>query len=124
MRILTLVAAISLAGSQLAAQAAKACPTKPFFEFQVDEPAAFVRDTASPVYPQASGERAPANLVEFIVDTAGVADTASLKVLRAADRALINEVRAALPRWRFVPARVGSCKVIQLFQTPVVKRPQ
>ncbi|HYC51961.1 MAG TPA: hypothetical protein VEB19_12685 [Gemmatimonadaceae bacterium] len=110
---------VCLSGTHAAAQAPGSCPTQIYFEFQVDAPASFRGDSSLHVVPVESRELSPPNLVQFTVDTTGLADSLSFKVLRASDRELIAGARAALRHWRFSPARVGSCAVRQLYQTPI-----
>jgi TonB family protein len=51
--------------------------------------------------------------VEFIVDTTGDADSASLKVIHSTHPAFEQSLRAALPHMRFVPAELGGRLVRQ-----------
>ncbi|MBK8060517.1 MAG: hypothetical protein IPK33_22295 [Gemmatimonadetes bacterium] len=103
------------------AQECVAAP-KPYFEFEVAQRATFIAD--STVSPRPSRRRAAAAaaeraLVQFVVDTSGVPDARSFKILVANDRDLAEAGRAALARWRFRPARVDGCAVPQLVQTPL-----
>lgn len=93
----------------------------PFFEFQVDEPAVFVADSA--VRPRPMQERrlgttfdSTAFLVQFVVDTLGRPDARSLQVLRKPPGASIEPVQVVIDRWRFRPAVARGCKVRQLVQ--------
>ena len=52
--------------------------------------------------------------VEYIVDTTGLADSASLRILRTTHPAFAEAVRAALPGMRFEPGEVGGQLVRQL----------
>jgi hypothetical protein len=54
--------------------------------------------------------------VQFIVDTTGVADTASFQILAATHPAFARSVRETLPLMRFHPAVLQSRKVRQLVQ--------
>jgi hypothetical protein len=96
----------------------------PYFEFQVEVPARFIPDsTVSPRpagAPGVRGDDLPA-LVQFVVDTAGVPDTRSYKILVGRDAQLVAAGRDVLTRWRFVPARLGGCPVRQLVQTPLTR---
>lgn len=49
--------------------------------------------------------------VQFVVDTTGVADVRSLKMLRATDTQVARAVAEAIPRYPFYPAQLGSCNV-------------
>jgi len=103
------------------AQGCAAAP-KPYFEFEVTQRAQLIVD--STVSPRPSRRRAatvaaePA-LVQFVVDTSGVPEPRSFKVLVANDRNLADAGRQALSRWRYHPARVEGCAVSQLVQTPL-----
>lgn len=108
--------------------AAQTCAPQamPYFEFQVETPAAFAGDTtrvprpASDRFVRLREQPDPgAMLVQFVVDTLGVPDPRSFRVLRAQTPASVDSVRDALPRWRFTPARVRGCRVSQLVQTAV-----
>jgi TonB family protein len=49
--------------------------------------------------------------VQFVVDTTGVADPTTLRILRSTHELFARAVRAVLPRMHFVPAEVGGTKV-------------
>jgi TonB family protein len=51
--------------------------------------------------------------VEFVVDTTGDADSASLKVIHSSHPAFEQSLREALPHMRFVPAELGGRLVRQ-----------
>lgn len=53
---------------------------------------------------------------QYVVDTTGLADSASFNVLKATNPAFEKAVREVLPRMRFMPAKIGSMKVKQLVQ--------
>jgi len=92
-----------------------------FFEFQVEKPVTpTATTTVSPKYP---AELRQANiegevLAQFTVDTAGVADLRTFKVLKSTHDLFTNAVREALPAMRFHPAQVGGKPVKQLVQMP------
>lgn len=52
----------------------------------------------------------------FVVDTLGLAEVASLKVLRSDHDLFTDAVKSALPDMRFQAARVGARHVKQLVQ--------
>jgi hypothetical protein len=54
--------------------------------------------------------------VQFIVDSLGMADTASLKLIRAPSAALAATTKRAMRHWRFTPAMAAGCRVSQLTQ--------
>jgi hypothetical protein len=123
---------LALLASPVAGQAhAQQCPParadvptdRPYFEFQVETPAAFVADTALPLrpIPVVLIDRKPdpaQDVVQFVVDTAGVPIARTFRVLRATPAASAA-ARATFERWRFRPALVGGCKVPQLVQTAI-----
>ena len=93
------------------------CGTQPqYFEFQVDRPAVLTSRDISPT-PDAN---APAlNLVQFVVDTSGVPDPVTFRILRMADSALVRDAYKNAPNWRYAPAMYANRKVCQVVQTPV-----
>lgn len=54
--------------------------------------------------------------VIYVVDTSGVADTTSFKIVDATHPAFAQAVREAMPKMRFRPAVLGGVKVRQLVQ--------
>jgi hypothetical protein len=113
-----------MAGCSATASAqACAAPAHPAFEFQVSEPAAFRGDTTAvprPARERFARTQDPETLVvQFVVDTLGVPDPRSFRVLQAPTRAAADSARAALPAWRFAPARRGGCRVPQIVQTAI-----
>jgi protein TonB len=60
--------------------------------------------------------------VRFVVGTNGRVETSSIVVLESSHPAFAEAVRAALPRMRFRPARVGRHPVRQLVEFPLVFR--
>jgi protein TonB len=91
-----------------------------FFEFQVEKAARPLPGNAAPRYPdalRASGVEGEV-LAQFVVDTNGVVDVSTLKVLRSTDSAFTVAVREALPHFRFAPAEVGGRHLKQLMQMP------
>jgi hypothetical protein len=56
--------------------------------------------------------------VQFVVDTLGLADTTSFRVISATHPEFAQSVRAALPGMRFHPAILRSRKVPQLVEQP------
>ncbi|MBV9110619.1 MAG: hypothetical protein JO306_14510, partial [Gemmatimonadetes bacterium] len=63
--------------------------------------------------------RRPAFLVQFLVDTAGTPDLRTFRTVVAPSRAAADSAREAAARWKFTPAMIGSCKVVQLVQLEV-----
>jgi hypothetical protein len=95
----------------------------PYFEFQVERPARYVGDTLRPRpaadrFAARSSDRR-ALIVQFVVDTMGTPVPGTFHVLKAPSRALADGAAAAMPRWRFEPARVDGHVVAQLVQTSI-----
>lgn len=91
-----------------------------YYEYQVEQPVTPAPGGASPVYP-ASMKSAGVEgqvLASFTVDTTGLANVGSLKIIKSTDSSFTNAVAAALPNMRFNPALVGGQKVRQLVQQP------
>jgi TonB family protein len=95
-----------------------------FVESEVDQ--AVVRDpgSAAPEYPAGLIElRIEGTLtVEYIVDTTGLADSASLRVVQSSHPAFVESLRAALPHMHFTPAMIGTHKVRQWVRQEFVFR--
>lgn len=92
-----------------------------YFEFQVERPAAAVPGTISPGYPEAlrnAGIEGTVRL-QFVVDTTGRVEQASVKVTSSSNDLFTTAARAAVPRMRFYPAEIGSRKVRQLVEQPI-----
>ena len=90
-----------------------------FFEYQVERPVT-VRFAPPPSYPdelKAAGVEGDV-LVQFVVDTLGLAEMRSYRVLRSTNAAFDQAVKEVLPRMRFVPARLRGHAVRQFVQLP------
>jgi len=77
-------------------------------------------DSAVPIYPPAlflKGIEGSA-LVRFVVDTSGLADIESFRIVEETHRLFGQAVRDALPRMKFRPATMGDKKVRQLVEQP------
>jgi TonB family protein len=90
-------------------------PTRVYVESELDRPV--IRDAASaaPEYP-ASLEKDGIEgyaVVQFVVDTAGHADSASFHIISVSHIAFADAVLAALPGMRFSPAELGGRHVPQ-----------
>jgi outer membrane biosynthesis protein TonB len=120
---LTLCLLALLASARSAAAQTCTPPEHPFFELQLARPAQFIGDTTSRPRPtlgrRGSVDDAGAFLVSFVVDTLGMPDEKSLKVIRSPSSVANDSVRVALRSWRFKPAVLGGCRVPQLMQTMV-----
>lgn len=94
----------------------------PYFEFQVEKPAAMAPGTNNMQYPEMlrSAQVEGTVLASFVVDTEGKAEMETFKVLRSDHELFTNAVKRALPRIRYLPAEVGGKPVKQLVQQPFV----
>lgn len=122
-KVLSLVWFLTLALQAQPQQPARVCPDSTiFFEFQVGsadgQPARWISDSSLAVHPMPKIQ-SPPNLVQFVVDTAGVPVARSFHVLKVTDSAIVAEARASITRWRFTPAIRDGCHVRQLVQTPI-----
>ncbi len=87
-------------------------------QLDVDSSVARFPDSASPAYPPnllAENIEGSA-FVLYVVDTNGLVDTTSLKVVRTTHPGFVEAVREALPGMRFRPAMLNGRKVRQLVQ--------
>jgi TonB family protein len=94
-------------------------PNATFREFQIEEPAAPLNNV-QPVYPTELRDAGTTGKViaQFVVDTTGLAQESTFRVIESDHALFTAAVRAALPQMRFTPARVGGKKVKQLMQQP------
>jgi periplasmic protein TonB len=94
----------------------------PYFEFQVEKPAAMAPGSPGMQYPEMlrSAQVEGTVLASFEVDTMGRANMSTFKVLRSDHELFTNAVKNALPRIRYLPAEIGGRKVRQLVQQPFV----
>ena len=90
----------------------------PYFEFQVEDPVQPLPGNSPPAYPELlrSANVTGFVIAQFVVDTLGRADTATIKMLKSSHELFSQAVRAAIPAMRFKPARTGGRKVKQLVQ--------
>ena len=102
--------------------------SRQLFEFVMayrTETPAMARDgNRAPRYPhdlQARGADGDV-LVQFVVDTTGIADMRTFKVLRSTDHQFSLAVANVIPTYRFYPAQLGSCKVRMYVQMPFAFR--
>lgn len=89
-------------------------------ELEVDSAVIRYHDSAAPEYPAALLRRRVEGfaVVQYVVDTAGRADTATFRVVTASHPEFALAVRATLPKMRFRPAFVANQRVAQLVQQP------
>ena len=95
---------------------------QPYFEFQVEKPAAQIPGGAQPRYPDIlrQGGVEGRVIAQFVVDTLGKADMSTFKVIESSHELFTAAVRNVLPQTRYIPAEVGGRKVKQLVQQPFV----
>lgn len=95
---------------------------QPYFDFQVEKPAASAPGSPGPRYPdilRSNGVEGEVH-AQFVVDTTGRVDISTFRVLRSTHALFEQAVRSSLPNMRFLPAEVGGRKVKQLVQQPFV----
>jgi TonB family protein len=93
---------------------------------EVDSAVARSPESAAPAYPEtmlAQNIEGVVN-VQYVVDTLGLVDTNTVKILESTHPDFTQAVRIALPGMRFRPAIVRSRKVRQLVQQPFTFRIQ
>lgn len=83
--------------------------------------ASFAPDFPDSLWREGAGGRV---MAEFVVDSIGVVEPGSVRIVASSDSRLDVSVRAALLDATFVPARRGSRAVRQLVQFPVVFEPR
>ena len=101
-------------------------PGQPYFARQVDAAARFLADTVllgpGAPYPSDAAPRGGDTVtVQFVVGVDGRPEAGTFKVIQATNPQLLAETQAIVERWRFTPARLGSCPVRQLVQTGVAR---
>lgn len=82
----------------------------------LDRIATVAPDNPRPPYPKALRKSKTEGTVslQFFVDTTGLADLSSIRILQSSDTAFTASVIATLPRMRFVPATAAGRKVREL----------
>ncbi len=91
-----------------------------YTSFQVDNVAQFATGSAVPRYPEDLLERQVSGVVtvRFIVDTSGLIDSKSVRIVNASEPQFVASVREALPRMKFQPARLNGKRVRQMVEQP------
>ena len=121
--VAALLSAPGIAGAQSRLQAyadsvdRAARPTPgTLFEFQVERPVKPLGRHPAPRYPEALRAAGVEGIVmaRFEVDTAGVIDTATFRVVRATHEAFGQAVREVLPQLRYQPAENKGHRVRQV----------
>jgi TonB family protein len=93
-------------------------------EYQVDSAVVRYDNAAAPLYPPSLlRRRIEGNvIVQYVVDTSGMADTATFRVISATHNEFVKAVKDVLPLMRFRPALMGNRRVAQLVQQPFAFR--
>ncbi len=91
----------------------------------VDEPAAYLKGTGNPVYPDSLFRAHVTGKVvaQFVVDSSGAVEPQTVTIVSGTDSLFEAAVRAALPGARFTPGRVGNRPVRQLVEMPFEFKP-
>lgn len=91
---------------------------KPMVEFKLDDPVKWPAGQPTPRYPDSllKAGVTGSTLAMFVVDTSGMVDVQSLKIVRTAHPLFIDAIKATLPQLKLQPARVGGRAVKQLVQ--------
>jgi protein TonB len=89
-------------------------------ELEVDSIVVRDAESGAPEYPARllAARTEGSVFVEYVVDTTGLADSTSFRVIRATHPEFADAVRAALPKMRFRPAMLAGERVRQLVQQP------
>jgi hypothetical protein len=92
---------------------------------QVDDPAELTSGSAMPVYPDSLWRlRVPGRVVaEFVVDTDGLIESGSLRIVTATDPSFASAVTASLRDARFRAAVLGGKTVRQIVELPFLFSP-
>lgn len=106
--------------ANIAAVAAAIAGDRVFTRESVDRVVAMLPGSTAPRYPEmlrAAGIEGEVR-AQFVVDTLGRADVATLRILQSDHPQFAESIRSALPRLRFAPAEVRGIRVRQLVQQP------
>lgn len=91
-----------------------------YFEFQVEKQVSQIPGSVNLRYPDMlrSANVEGEVLAQFVVDTTGRVERATIKILKSSHDLFTNAVRQALNSARYYPAEIGGRKVKQLVQQP------
>ena len=109
-----------LHGKPLVASPVPASTEETFFDFQVEKQARLAAGSGLPVYPEplrAANVEGEA-LAQFVVDTMGLAQMSTFRILKSTDPWFTSAVYGLLPRLRLTPAEIKGHKVRELVQQP------
>jgi hypothetical protein len=89
-----------------------------YFEFQADVPARADPDNEAPHFPDAmrSAHVEGSVVAQFVVDTTGMVELSTFKIVKSTDPSFTGAVKDALPAMRYRPAEAGGMKVRQLVE--------
>jgi protein TonB len=84
----------------------------------VEESAVRAEGSAAPIYPPELIEKGVEGLVltNFVIDTTGRADSATIEILQSTHPLFVASVRTAIPGMRFSPAMVQGRRVRQVVE--------
>jgi hypothetical protein len=109
-----------LHGRPSVASPVSASTEETFFNFQVEKQAGPTAASGLPAYPEplrvANVEGMA--LAQFVVDTMGLAEVSTFKILHSTDPWFTSAVYGVLPRLRLTPAEIKGRKVRELVQEP------
>ncbi len=97
---------------------------RPYFDFQVSQPAVYLGKDSTRIRPDATQNGMPRHppdfaLAQFVVDSLGVPIPGTLKLLMEPIGFPREALSFAITEWRYRPARVDTCRVAQVVQTPL-----
>ena len=103
-------------GEQAVASVTEELPENTYSVVDVDTAVFRYEDSAAPAYPASMIARNVTGFarMQFIVDSSGVIDMSTVKVLASTHPEFVSAVRDAMPRMRFHPAKIGPRAVGQL----------
>jgi hypothetical protein len=129
MTIVIVMTMLALSVTSAPVRGGEPCPPpsafagRPYFDFQVDQPAAYLGQDSTRIRPveQRTARPYPPDfaLAQFVVDSVGAPVPGTLKLLIQPAALSRDSVMMALTQWRYRPARVGTCRVAQLVQSPL-----
>jgi TonB family protein len=106
--------------SKQSAKAAIITRDNAYQEYQVEQPASFAQASGHPHYPEILKKTGVEGevIASFVIDTMGVPDVSTTKIIKSTHQLFENSVVAAIPTMKFVPALVGGMKVRQVVMLP------
>ena len=98
--------------------------SRPYYSSEVSCPASADEANARPLAPASMATVATEIGVEMVVDTTGLVERSSIRVMRGTNPALTDSIRATVARWRFHAAEIDGTPVRQFVQTAVAIGPR